>query len=391
MANIMDMSDDELSNLSDSQIEELIAAQEKEAEDNAEVEQEEDTPEQQEQEEPEGDPEKDEPEEDPKEDTPEGEADGAAKPEAAKAAVGAGKDPEAEPKKKDEPEPNKEKEAEVVERDYEAEVKKLLSPFKANGRQIQVDSVDDAIQLMQQGANYHKKMEALKPRLATLKKLEKEGLLDDDKLNHLIDLAKGNVGAINRLVKEHNVDTLSIDADKASEYRANQYSAHESEVMLDSVLEDLKDSAHYSQLLDTVGNKWDNASQQEIARNPEQLRDIHRHMELGVFDQVQDRVATERALGRLNGLSSFDAYRTVGERMHREGLFNGGRTATKPVPKVAAVTPAPKAQESDEDRKRKLAASPSGKKTVVKVVEEFDPLNMSDEDFLKQQAKFNIR
>ena len=382
---VMDMSDDELANLSDSQIEALIAKEEAEALAAQEKpENEGDTPNEQPESKPEGEaPEQPETPSEDGEDKPDGAAapEGDAKPEEGGKPEGEKASAEAKPDEKPEPV------------DYESQVKKILSPFKANGRQIQVDSVEDAIQLMQQGANYHKKMEGLKPRLATLKLLEREGLLEGDKLGYLIDLAKGDKGAINRLVKEHGVDTLEIDASKADQYRANQYHVDEAAVELDNVIADLRESPHYANLMDVVGNKWDNASHQELAKKPEQLRDIHAHMELGVFDRVQDRVATERALGRLNGLSSLEAYRTVGERMYKEGQFNGSVTQTKSAPtKIAAVKPAStQAPASDDSKKKKLAASPSGTKSVVKVEEEFDPLNMSDEDFLKHQAKFNIR
>ena len=38
---------------------------------------------------------------------------------------------------------------------------KLFAPFKANGKDIKVDSVEEAIALMQMGANYSKKMAGL--------------------------------------------------------------------------------------------------------------------------------------------------------------------------------------------------------------------------------------
>ena len=227
-------------------------------------------------------------------------------------------------------------------------------------------------------------MEGIKPRLAQLKLLEQQGLLEGDKLNYLIDLAKGDRGAINRLIKEHSVDTLELDGDKAKDYQANDYVADEVAVDVDNVIDDLRDSTHFSTLMDTVGNKWDNASRKAILAAPDTLRDISAHMESGIFELVQDRVATERALGRLNGLSSLDAYRTVGERMYKEGKFNGTKSSTTPPPKVAAVTQASVTKPvSDEKKKQKLAASPSGKKAVAKVEANYDPLAMSDEDFLK--------
>ena len=80
--------------------------------------------------------------------------------------------------------------------DYKAEYEKLLAPFKANGTDMQAQSVEDAIQLMQMGAGFHKKIAALKPAMKQVKLLEKHGLLDEDKLNYLIDLANKKPEAI---------------------------------------------------------------------------------------------------------------------------------------------------------------------------------------------------
>lgn len=280
---------------------------------------------------------------------------------------------------------------EVPQRDYEQEVARILSPIKANGRSIQVDSVDDAIQLMQMGANYHKKMEGLKPNIAKLKLLEREGLLDEEKLSHLIDLAKGDTGAINKLIKDKNIDLLSLDADKANEYKVSAYNVNLKEVDLENVIEELRESAHYPNLIDTVGNKWDSASQKIIADNPEILKTIHGHMESGIFDKIQERMHTEKALGRLQGLSALEAYRTVGDRLNSEGKFTSPKAITAPQV-VAAVKPATVKPVDDKNKERKLAASGT-KGTPSKNTDlPIDPLSMSDEDFEKMyKAKFNTR
>ena len=62
--------------------------------------------------------------------------------------------------------------------DYKAEYERLTQSFKANGKEIAVANVDEAISLMQMGANYNKKMAALKPNLKLLKLLENNKLLD---------------------------------------------------------------------------------------------------------------------------------------------------------------------------------------------------------------------
>ena len=45
---------------------------------------------------------------------------------------------------------------ETVAIDYEGAYKRIMSPFKASKRMMQVDNVDDAIKLMQMGADYNK-------------------------------------------------------------------------------------------------------------------------------------------------------------------------------------------------------------------------------------------
>ena len=65
----------------------------------------------------------------------------------------------------DKTEDTKEKESENTEEvslDLMKEVyNKVFAPFRANGKEIQVKSVDDVISLMQMGANYNKKMASI--------------------------------------------------------------------------------------------------------------------------------------------------------------------------------------------------------------------------------------
>ncbi len=124
--------------------------------------------------------------------------------------------------------------------DYEAEYKRLLTPFKANGRDIAVNSVDDAIQLMQMGANYGKKMAGLKPNLKLMKLLENNGLLSEEKLSYLIDLDKKSPEAISKLVKDSGLDPMDLDTDKASAYKQTTYTVDEREIELDTVLDDIQ-------------------------------------------------------------------------------------------------------------------------------------------------------
>jgi len=272
---------------------------------------------------------------------------------------------------------------------YEAEYKKLLTPFKANGREIQVQNVDDAIQLMQMGANYNKKMAALKPNLKLMKLLENNGLLNEEKLSFFIDLEKKNPEAINKLVKDSGIDPVDLDASKATSYKQTAYSVDDREIELDSVLDEIQGTPSYSKTLDIVSSKWDSASKQVIAKTPQLLKVINDHVDRGIYDIISKEVESERLFGRLDGLSDLEAYRKVGDAIQARGGFNNlSRTQVKPETKVpVVVTPKPKPAEDDKLKDKRRAASSTKPAGAVSTKADFNPLAISDEEFEKQINK----
>lgn len=272
--------------------------------------------------------------------------------------------------------------------DYEAEYKRLTAPFKANGKEVAVKSAEDAIALMQMGANYNKKMAALKPNLKLLKMLENNGLLSEEKIGFLIDLEKKNPAAINKLVADSKLDPMDLDAKKAGEYKQTTYAVDDREIELDTVLDELQGSDAYTRTLEIVSNKWDGASKQVIAQQPQLLKVINAHVEQGIYDLISTEMERERMLGRLNGLSDLEAYRQVGDAINAKGGFdhltNSKSAAEKTVPAPAAVVapPKPKVDDSKLNDKRR-AASSTKPAAPGPAVAEFNPLNMSDEEFAK--------
>lgn len=278
--------------------------------------------------------------------------------------------------------------------DYEAEYKRLTAPFKANGRDIAVKSVDDAIALMQMGANYNKKMAALKPNLKLMKQLENNGLLSEEKIGFLIDLSKGNAGALNKLISDSKIDPMELSAEKAGEYKQTTYAVSDTEIILDRVLEEISDSKAYTQTLEVVSKKWDNPSKKAVADNPELLKVINTHIEAGMYDLIAAEIESERTFGRLAGLSDIEAYRQVGDALYAKGAFNhlgqGSSPAQKETaPKTVVVPPKPSKDDEDKLKEKRRAASPSRPAAPAAAKSDFDPLAMSDEEFAKQvHSKF---
>lgn len=316
----------------------------------------------------------------PAEEKADGDADAAKEP-----AAEDGKEPA---EAKDAPKDDEKKSEEAAAVDFEAEYKKLLAPFKANGRDIQVKNVDDAIVLMQMGANYNKKMAALKPNLKLMKMLENNNLLSEDKIGFLIDLEKKNPDAINKLVKDSGIDPMDLNAERASAYKQTAYTVDDKEIELDTVLDDIQGTPSYNRTLEIVSTKWDAASKGVIAGNPTILKVINDHVASGIYDRINREIENERTFGRLVGVSDIEAYRQVGDALHARGEFNAlvqGSSQPKAQPAAEKVVVQPKPKQVDDDKlKDKKRAASSTKPAVSSATNaDFNPLSLSDDEFSK--------
>lgn len=268
--------------------------------------------------------------------------------------------------------------------DYEAAYKKLTSPFKANGKEMQVDNVDDALTLMQMGANYNKKMAGLKPNLKLLKMLENNGLLDENKLNFLIDLDKKDPNAIQKLIKDSGIDPLEVDTNSDTDYKPKTYAVDDKEVELDEVLADISDSPSYQDTINIIANKWDDASKRILLSNPQAIKVINDQVANGIYGKITQVVENQRMLGRLGGITDIEAYRQIGDQMAKAGAFN------ESTPTTANVTPDKSKPKIDAELKSKKRAASSTKGAAPNRANpsNFNPLSMSDDEFEKINPKF---
>jgi hypothetical protein len=263
---------------------------------------------------------------------------------------------------------------------YEEAYKSLLAPFKANGKEMAVDSIEDARQLMQMGANYNKKMAMLKPNLKMVKTLEKNSITEDD-LNYLIDLKNKSPEAIQKLLKDSGVDPLDIDTSSEVNYTPKSYVPNDKEVELDGILEEIQETESFNTTVDIIGNKWDKQSKQVVVDNPQLIKVINDHVSNGIYNQIVGVVERERMLGRLIGLSDIEAYKQVGDALNAQGAFN---SLSKGKPSVEV----PNNKVDPRLAERKKAASSTKSKPVVNKQLRDNPLSMSDEEFEKVMPKY---
>ena len=300
-----------------------------------------------------------------------------------------GPEPKAASKTKDDQSLEKDQQEELESQeskdfDYKAGYEELMAPFKAAKREIKLDNIDDARRLMQMGVDYNRKMQILKPYQKVLKTLEKNKLLDESRLNFLIDLDKGKPEAIQRLLTDKKVDPLSLSDEESSEYKPTDHMMDDRELAFNEVMDELRDSPTFVDTMEAITKNMDTASRQVLVDTPPLIRILDEHMQHGIFNKIQDAVASERLMGRLVGLSDLEAYKAVGDRMLAAGEFANSKPQRQGRPDLppnqdSAQDSKPVAKSQVKDRKR--AASPpkgtaSGKRATP------DLNRLSDEEVL---------
>lgn len=281
----------------------------------------------------------------------------------------------------------------AVEPNYKELYENIMKPFKANGKEIKLDSPEEAVKLMQLGANYTRKMQAITPNIKILRMLETNGMLDEGKLNQFIDMAKGNKDAFAKFAKDSGIDPLDIDTEKAVDYKPGNHRVSDAEVGLQSILEDVNSTDYGQDLIVDMNHNWDDASKKEIFKEPGLIRVLASQKEAGIYDQIAEVVNKQKVLGhpQISTLPFIQAYRMVGESLAQQGLLKPKGTpapAKSDTPKAKQQQPelgrgtAPAKKSVTNDAKAK-AASPSAKSTK-KAAQTFNPLALSDEEFLKE-------
>ena len=266
--------------------------------------------------------------------------------------------------------------------DYKAGYEQIMAPFKANGKTMQVKSVEEAIQLMQMGANYTRKMQELQPHRKTLLMLENNGLLDEGKLSFLIDLDKKNPEAIKKLLQDANINPLDVDMDKESTYQEGNHKVSDEEAQFRLVLDELNSNPVGRETLQTINSTWDQASKEVLWKQPEVMNTIHQQRENGVYARITAEIDRRRTLGVIQvGVPFLEAYRVVGDELHKAGAFNDlfkpKASAAAPVATRAAM-PKPTGLDPKAEAAAVHRGSPSKTTSPLEAMQK-----ASDDEFLK--------
>ena len=277
---------------------------------------------------------------------------------------------------------------------FEAKYKEAMAPLKANGKTIEIQSMDELRQLASMGANFTRKMQDIAPHRKILAMLENNGLLDEAKLSFFIDLDKKNPEALKKLIKDSGVDPLDIDVSSEPAYQAGNHKVSDSEIAFRTVLEDLQSTPTGQETIAVINASWDQASKEELWKAPEVMATIQQQRENGIYDTISAEINRQAMLGKIPAGTPFiQAYLTVGNELNTRGAFtnlnapNNKGVQNAPTQTIAPVTApvatrvvAPKSQVTNGAAANAAASTRQTQKRVLPVV---NLQSMSDDDFLK--------
>lgn len=263
-------------------------------------------------------------------------------------------------------------------------------PIRANNKDLKLNNVDDVIKLVQMGANYNLKMAGIKEQLPYIKMLERNNLLDERELSYLIDLKQGKAEAIARLLKENDIDPYEFDLAQSEGYIPEGRGVSHQEIELEDTIKEISTSNSFLTTMDVIQKVWDDESRELIRQEPSRLRIINEHMESGLFNEVWEEVERNQALGNIpEGVSALQAYDYYGTEMDKLGLLN--KYSTEPAAPSAPVSTSTESQEAIKQAKEKALKDKKRAATVTTnptpsnkgSVKTISPLELSDEEFAK--------
>lgn len=200
----------------------------------------------------------------------------------------------------------------------------LTKPFKASGREVVFKDPQDILRLMQQGFDYQKKMAGFKPQKRIIKTLEQHGLLDEAKLNQLIELSQGKPEAVAQFLKDRNIDTFELPDVEEKPHQYGNYMVNEQQVEFEEKVNELRGTQYGNAVLNFV-NSLPDQDFTIVFNNQKILDDLTFHAQSGLLDDALNQLAADRAVGKVpSDMTPLDAYNAISGYLyqHNQAKYN---------------------------------------------------------------------
>jgi len=271
--------------------------------------------------------------------------------------------------------------------DYQAAYSQIIGKtFKAGGKEITVNTPEEAVQLMQMGVGFHQSMSKIAPHRRIIETLKEHGLLDESKINELIDISKKNPEAIVALVQSAGLEPHQlIPSGDAQPYTPGNHVLPEEQLQFRTSVDSIREQGG-TEFLTHVAQDWDVTSRAEVFKDPNALNLIFGHKQSGIYDKISSEVERRKVFDpSVANLPYIHAYLAVGNDMHEKGLLAPQQELPAQTPAVTpvpvAVKPAVASQPVTPNPAAAKAASVRSTPTPATATPNY--LTMSDAEFLK--------
>jgi hypothetical protein len=272
--------------------------------------------------------------------------------------------------------------------------------FKANGKDYEItqdEMIEQFPKIFGQAMDYTKKMQAIAPWRKTIDAIESAKLSHND-INLMIDVLKGDKGAIAEVLKRTSTDALDLNPAEST-YSPNDYGRDSRTLALQDVLDGIKTDPEYAVTGRILTTEWDEASWTSLSSDPEKIRLLHQDVKSGVYAKVQ-RIAEKLKVFDNGRQTDLDYYMT-GARQYYTDLAaqeaqrreETTRTAREDAEAAQALR-IQQAKEKDAQRKAaaqssqaRKAAAPSA--SPIKRSGSVNYLDASEEDFEEWYKRIN--
>lgn len=282
--------------------------------------------------------------------------------------------------------------------DSEEDKSLKVRKFKADGKEYEFtqEEIDTQFpKIFAQAMNYTKKMQAIAPWRKTIDAIEQAKLSHDD-VNLMIDVLKGDKGAISEVLKRTGTDTLDLNPEEPA-YIPNDYGRDGRTLAIHDVLDSIKHDPEYAVTQRILNSDWDEASWNALASNPENIRLLHIDVKSGEYGILQPRAEKLKVLDGyrrtdleyyMEAARSYYQEKATLEAQQRNAQELTARTEAAVQQRIAdAKAQGQQRTAAQQASKQRKAAAPSAPRAAApKVV---DYLDASDEEFEEWYKRIN--
>lgn len=268
--------------------------------------------------------------------------------------------------------------------DYEGFYKKVMAPFKANGKLYNLKNADEVISLMQKGVDYTRKTQDISRVKKLIAMLERANLTDENQISFFIDLMSGNQEAIRKLLKDKNIDAFSLPSEEEPiNYVGGSHNISSEELFFEDTVKDIADQDGGRDFLKDYSNIYDKETRAQLYSNPNLLKGLFSNKQSGVYDKIVGEIDRLRVLGQIpENVPFIAAYNVVGKMLFGDNNQNSRNGYNQPISRRPATT-STKLNNSNKAKSASITrSSPTANNASMDAI-----LNLSDDEFMQRFGK----